>query len=300
MSDLLKSFMAGLSRPRAIEARFRNHEMSWTAITRIFAAAALLMACAPLRAEMSAEELAKLAQNPVGNLISVPFQNNTNLNFGPEKGTQNILNIQPVIPIEVSKDWNIITRTILPVISMPSLGPGDSRTNGIGDIVFTAFLSPADPGEWIWGAGPVVQVPTNSNAELGNKNWGLGPSAVVLHLKHDDPWVYGVLVNNIWSLTSDQRGGSYNNGLIQPFLNYNFEGGLYLTSSPILTVDWNAPGSQQWTVPIGGGVGKIFHFGKLPVNTQISAYYNVVKPDFGQTGRSVRRCNSCFRSNGDV
>ena len=92
------------------------------------------------------------------------------------------------------------------------------------------------------------------------------------------PWVYGVLVNNIWSLTSSQEGGAYNNGLIQPFVNYNFEGGLYLTSAPILTVDWKAESSQQWTVPIGGGVGKIFHLGKLPVNTQISAYYNVVRP----------------------
>jgi hypothetical protein len=93
--------------------------------------------------------------------------------------------------------------------------------------------------------------------------------------------VYGVLVNNVWSLTSSQQGGSYNNGLIQPFVNYNFEGGLYLTSAPILTVDWKANSGQQWTVPLGGGVGKIFHFGKLPVNTQISAYYNVARPDLG-------------------
>ena len=150
-------------------------------------------------AEMSAEELAKLAQNPVGNLISLPFQNNTNLNFGPEKGTQNVLNIQPVIPISVNSEWNIITRTIVPVISNPSLYPGDDRTNGIGDTVFTAFLSPAKPGPGglIWGAGPVVQLPTNSNSELGNKNWGLGPSAVVLHLEKGDPWVTGC-----WSRTS--------------------------------------------------------------------------------------------------
>ena len=110
------------------------------------------------------------------------------------------------------------------------MGPGIDSTNGIGDIVLTAFLSPANPGHWIWGAGPVVQMPTNSNAELGNKNWGLGPSVVVLHLDTASPWVYGVLVNNIWSLTSDKQGGSYNNGLIQPFVNYNFEGGLYLTT----------------------------------------------------------------------
>ncbi|MFO1322510.1 MAG: transporter [Burkholderiales bacterium] len=243
-------------------------------------AAAALLVAAPAAAEMSAEELAKLAQNPVGNLISVPFQNNTNLNFGPEKGTQNILNIQPVIPIEITKDWNIITRTIVPVIWMPSLGPGIDSKDGIGDTVFTAFLSPANPGHWIWGAGPVVQIPTNSSSELGNKNWGLGPSFVVLHLDHGSPWVYGVLVNNIWSLTSNKQGGSYNNGLIQPFVNYNFKDGLYLTSAPILTVDWNADSSQQWLVPIGGGVGKIFHLGKLPVNTQLSAYYNVVRPDY--------------------
>jgi hypothetical protein len=247
----------------------------------VLAGAILCAAAAPASAQekLSATELAKLAQNPVGNLISLPFQNNTNLNFGPEKGTQNILNIQPVIPIEVTPDWNVITRTILPVIWNPSLGPNDSSTTGTGDTTFTAFLSPAKPGKLIWGAGPVVQIPTNSNAELGNKNWGLGPSFVVLHLDKGDPWVYGVLVNNVWSLSSDERGGSYNNGLIQPFVNYNFEEGFYLTSSPIATVNWDAPSGQKWTVPVGGGIGKIFHLGRLPVNTQLSAYYNVERPD---------------------
>src|SRR5215471_20269687 len=121
---------------------------------------ATMLAAIKAHAEMSAEELAKLAQNPVGNLISLPFQNNTNLNFGPEKGTQNILNIQPVVPISISSDWNIITRTIVPVISMPALGPDIGSLNGVGDTVFTAFLSPANPGHLIWGAGPVVQIPT--------------------------------------------------------------------------------------------------------------------------------------------
>ncbi|MBN8498249.1 hypothetical protein [Accumulibacter sp.] len=153
-------------------------------------ALATLLAASPALAELTAEELAKLAQNPVGNLVSVPFQNNTNLNFGPEKKTQNVLNIQPVIPISVSDEWNIITRTIVPVISMPSLYPGDDRTNGVGDTVLTAFLSPAKPGHFIWGAGPVVQIPTNNHSELGNKNWGLGPSVVALHLEKGDPWCY--------------------------------------------------------------------------------------------------------------
>ncbi|MGA7980729.1 MAG: neuromedin U [Chromatiaceae bacterium] len=251
----------------------------WRSLVR--ASAIALLGSAPAMAEMSAEDLAKLAQNPVGNLISIPFQNNTNLHYGPEQGTQNILNIQPVIPVSINEDWNIITRTIVPVVWMPSLGPEIDSTSGIGDTVFTAFLSPAKPGKWIWGAGPVVQLPTNTSDELGNGNWGLGPSFVLLHIEHGDPWVYGALVNNVWSLTNDQHGGYYNNGLIQPFLNYNFKGGLYLTSAPILTVDWTADSDNRWTIPIGGGVGKIFHFGKLPVNTQLSAYYNAVTPDDG-------------------
>jgi len=241
---------------------------------------ALALAVAPVRAELSAEELAKLAQNPVGNMISVPFQNNTNLNFGPEKGTQNVLNIQPVIPVSINEDWNIITRTILPVISMPQLNATTPSLNGVGDVVFTAFLSPAKPGEWIWGLGPVIQAPTHSNSELGNANWGLGPAFVILHLAKGDPWVYGALINNIWSVSSSGQGGSYNNMTLQPFVNYNFPD-FYLTSSPIITADWKASGSQRWTVPLGGGIGKIFHLGKLPVNTQIGAYYNVAKPDYG-------------------
>ena len=155
-----------------------NHPIKFFSLTAVAVAAALLTATAA-HAEMSAEELAKLAQNPVGNLISLPFQNNTNLNYGPEKGTQNVLNIQPVIPVEVNSEWNVITRTIVPIISQPAMFPGDGRTNGIGDVVFTAFLSPAVPKGLIWGVGPVFQLPTDTNG-LGNKNWGLGGSFVVL------------------------------------------------------------------------------------------------------------------------
>ena len=240
---------------------------------------ATLLAAAPAHAEMSAEELAKLAQNPVGNLISVPFQNNTNLNVGPDKRTQNILNIQPVIPISVSDEWNIITRTIVPVISQPL--PDGERTNGIGDTVFTAFLSPAKPGQLhlgcrAGGATADQQQFGPRQPELGSRSIGRG-----LHLEKGNPWVYGVLVNNIWSLSDSGTGGSYNNGLIQPFVNYNFDGGFYITSAPIITANWKAESSQRWTVPVGGGVGKIFHLGPLPVNTQLSAYYNVVTPDNG-------------------
>ena len=248
----------------------------------VVVAAVASLAAAPLRAETDSADLAKLAQNPVGNLVSVPFQNNTNFDVGPRDGTQDILNIQPVIPIELNADWNLITRTIVPLIWQPGFYPGQGTRFGLGDIQLSGFVSPSKPGPGglIWGAGAVVQMPTDTN-QLGNKNWGLGPSAVVLRVQPGSPWVYGVLANNLWSLSDGGRGGAYNNGLVQPFLNYNFKGGAYLTSAPIITVNWKADSGQAWTVPLGGGIGKIFHLGKLPVNTQASIYYNVVHPDYG-------------------
>ena len=240
----------------------------------------VLIAAGPARPAPTPEELAKLVQNPIGNLISVPFQNNTNFDVGPKELTQNILNIQPVVPFSVSPDWNIITRTIVPVISQPPFADGQRRENGLGDIQFNAFLSPAQPHGLIWGVGAVTQLPTHSDDRLGSDRWGLGPTFVVLHLDPKSPWVYGVLVNNIWSVGGG-NGAGYSNLLVQPFVNYNLPGGTYLTSSPLITANWKANGGDRWTVPIGGGIGHIFHVGKLPVNAQISAYYNVEKPEGG-------------------
>jgi hypothetical protein len=245
------------------------------------ALAVLFLASQRARADGDVVDQAKQAQNPIADLISVPFQNNTNLNAGPEKGALNVLNMQPVVPVSVSSDWTIITRTILPVISEPPLSAAGSRTNGFGDALFSAFLSPRAGRAWIWGVGPAVQVPTHSTAVLGNNNWGLGPTFVVLHLEAGSAWVYGILVNNVWSAGSSRSSPAYNNGLIQPFVNYNLGHGTYLVSAPIITVKWSAPGSQQWTVPAGGGIGQIVHWGRLPVNMQLSGYYNVARPTEG-------------------
>jgi len=244
---------------------------------------AISTAAAPAHAELTAEELAKLAQNPIANLISVPFQNNTNFNYGPEAGTQNVLNVQPVIPFSINADWDLVTRTIVPLIWQPELVPNQAMEFGLGDIQLSGFLGPSQPGPGglLWGAGAIVQIPTNSDERLGNKNWGLGPTAVVLKLEQGNPWVYGALVNNVWSLTSDERGGAYNNFLLQPFVNYNLPGGTYIASSPIVTANWRAESGQKWIVPLGLGVGHIFHLGKLPLNAQIAGYYNIVSPDDG-------------------
>ena len=151
-----------------------------------------------------------MAQNPLANLISVPLQNNTNFGVGPQDGTQNILNIQPVIPVSLNSDWNLITRTIVPVITQPGFLPDQGSTTGLGDIQFSGFLSPSGAAGLIWGVGAIVQAPTHTNERLGNDRWGLGPTMVALHLSPGDPWVYGALVNNVWSVGSGDNP-SYNN-----------------------------------------------------------------------------------------
>jgi len=228
--------------------------------------------------EQSDEDLAKATQNPLASMISLPFQNNTNFGIGPGDDTQNILNIQPVWPFSVSENWNFITRTIIPVISQPGVSPGEGRTNGLGDITATGWLSPKSSGKWIWGVGGALVIPTATDDVLGSNKWSLGPSVVVLTMP--GKWVVGSLVSNVWSFAGS--GDQDVNFLTwQYFINYNLDNGWYLTSAPIITANWEADSDNTWTVPFGGGVGKIFRVGKQSFNAQVSAYYNVETPEFG-------------------
>jgi hypothetical protein len=227
----------------------------------------------------SKEALAKLAQNPVANLISIPFQNNFNFGIGPYNAMQYVLNFQPVIPISLNADWNLITRTILPTIDMPSPAPGVRSAFGLGDLNPTAFLSPAKPGKLIWGVGPTMTLPTATDPMLGSGKWSAGPAVVALTIQGH--WVLGALANNQWSFAG-WGSQNVNQMLIQPFINYNLPHGWYVTTSPIITANWEANSDNRWTVPLGAGLGKIVKLGKLPVNLQLSAYYNVVTPkEFG-------------------
>jgi hypothetical protein len=226
----------------------------------------------------SQESLAKAAQNPVAKLISVPFQNNFNFGVGPNNTVQYNLNIQPVIPISLSEEWNLITRTIMPIINQPSPAPGVRSAFGLGDINPTFFLSPAKSGEFIWGVGPTFTFPTATDPMLGSGKWSAGPAVVGL-VMHGH-WVVGALANQQWSYAgwSDRAVSAF---LVQPFVNYNLPHGWYLVSAPILTANWKADSDNQWIVPVGGGIGKIQRFGKLPLNIQLQAFYNAVTPDYG-------------------
>ena len=227
--------------------------------------------------DVDQEDLAKAAQNPVGDLISLPFQNNMNFDVGPADRTQNVLNIQPVWPIGLNQGWNFITRTILPVISQPA--PGTDRTSGLGDINFTGFVSPKDPGKVIWGVGPSIVFPSASDDVLGSDKWSAGPAIVALTMPGQ--WVVGGLVSNVWSFAGEDERADVNSFLLQYFVNYNFPTGWYLTSAPIVTANWKAESDERWTVPFGGGIGKVFQIGRQPINMQTQVFYNVETPTGG-------------------
>ena len=241
---------------------------------------AVLLCSSALQAqEDSATALAKKTQNPVADLISVPFQNNFNFGVGPDEDVQYILNIQPVYPMHLSEEWNLIHRPIIPLINQPSLAPALDGQFGIGDLQYQTFFSPAKPGKLIWGAGPVLQFPTASGDVLGSGKWSVGPGLVALTAQ--GPWVAGALINNIWSFAGEGDRADVNQMTLQPFVNYNLTHGWALGTSPIITTDWKAGSGNRWTVPVGGGVQKIWHLGRLPVNTQLQAYWNAEHPESG-------------------
>ncbi|MBW2583411.1 MAG: neuromedin U [Deltaproteobacteria bacterium] len=222
------------------------------------------------------EELAKQSQNPVGNIISVPFENNTSFGVGPKDAVVNTLNLKPVYPVNIGR-VNLINRFILPVIYQEERIAGEGSEFGLGDFSYQAFFSPAEPSGIIWGAGPAFVFPTNTNDRLGVDKWSVGPSVVVL--AKPGPWLIGGLVQNIWSYAGDDDAPDVNFFSFQYFINYNFESGWYISSTPTITANWEADSDDRWTVPFGGGIGKLVRFGKLPVDIKAQAFWYAEKPD---------------------
>jgi hypothetical protein len=230
-------------------------------------------------AAANADELRKEAQNPVASLISVPVQNNNNMGINPGYRTQDVLNIQPVIPMKVGDNWNMIIRWITPIIYQPLPAPSPSPqlgVSGLGDMQPTFLFSPRKTHKVIWGAGPIIQMPTATSQYLGQGKLALGPNIVALMMPSH--FVLGVLVNNIWSVAGSGGRPDINQMLLQYFVNYNLKKGWYLSTQPIITANWNtfAPSGSVWTVPFGGGVGRIMKLGFQPVNISIQAYGSAV------------------------
>jgi hypothetical protein len=222
--------------------------------------------------ESATEALQKAVQNPVASLISVPLQNNANFSYGPYNRTQDVLNIEPVIPIKLSDNWNLIARIIQPLVWQPYPNQNTGGEYGLGDMNPTFFLSPGKPGKLIWGVGPALVIPTATSTILGQGKLSLGPSVVLL--AQPPHWTLGVLINNVWSVAGSGGRPPVNQMLLQYFINYNLKKGWYLQMAPIITANWRASSGNVWTVPVGGGVGRIMKLGFQPVNWQAEFYGN--------------------------
>lgn len=249
------------------------------AAVAFLATASTLMAqeTAPAPAD-DAAELAKKLNNPISALISLPMQSNFDWGAGPTgDGFQYKLNIQPVIPISLNEDWNVISRTILPFVYQEDV-IGTTDQTGLGDLTQSLFVSPVKPtsGGWIWGAGPVFLLPTATDDLLGTEKWGAGPTAVVL--KQENGWTYGALVNHLWSFAGDDSRHEVNATFLQPFLSYTTKMQTTFTVNAESTYDWE---NEQWTVPVNLMVSQLMKIGGAPVQFQLGGRYYAETPTDG-------------------
>ena len=249
--------------------------------------AVLLCACVPALAEEASDDsLAMQLSNPVAALISVPLQFNYDQDIGPvDEGDRWLLNVQPVIPFSLNDDWNLISRTILPVVNQSDIFPGAGSQSGTGDVVQSIFFSPKAPtaSGWIWGAGPVLLLPTGSNDLLTTDKWGAGPTAVVL--KQTNGWTRGMLVNHIWSFAGEESRADVNATFMQPFLTYTTPTRWTFALNTESTYDWE---NEQWSVPVNVSASNLLRFGSQLVSIGGGLRYWLDSPDSGAEGVGFR------------
>jgi hypothetical protein len=208
-------------------------------------------------------------------MISLPMKNKFNFGVGEEDAFGYELELQPVLPVSLG-NWNLISRFIVPVTYQEAPREDVGDVFGLRDTTYQAFFSPAEPGEITWGIGPTMIIPTHTDSRLGNDNWAIGPAALALTKR--GPWVNGVLAQHFWDFAGDDEAADVNLSTFQYFINYNTPD-YYLNSSPTMSYNWNASSGEAWTVPIGGGIGKVLRFGDTPVDMRLSAYWNVEAPE---------------------
>jgi hypothetical protein len=244
------------------------------------------------------KDLEKAIQNPIAAMISLPFQNNTDFGLEPGNKAKNVLNVQPVVPVGLGSKVNLIVRTIIPIVSMPKevYGEDGGRLNGLGDIALSLFLTPAKPGKLIWGVGPAMTFPTATDPKLGAQKWAAGPS--IIALIQPKGWTFGALAQNTWSYAGDPDRGDVNFFYSQVFITRNLPKGWYVNTAPIITANWEAASGQQWLVPLGAGVGKLFRIGKQPFNAQAGYYNFIIAPDNGPDWELRLQLNLLFPKKG--
>jgi hypothetical protein len=238
------------------------------------------MLATPALAQEEVDHTAELAQqlsNPVANLISVPFEYNLDFGIGPANAQRSLLNIQPVIPIALNKEFNLITRTIFPLIYAEAPAAGRSDASGLGDIVQSFFVSPTDlVGGWIVGAGPVLLYPSATENTLGNGKWGAGPTVVLL--KQQNGWTYGLLANHIWSYAGESNRNDIDASFLQPFVAYQTSTFTTFGANSESTYDWKG---NQWLVPVNVSVSQMLKIGGMPISLRLGGRVYAEKPAGG-------------------
>ena len=254
--------------------------------TRILVAVALVASAPTARSETGAADLAQELTNPIADLVTVPIQMNLDNGIGPaDDGSKLTTNVQPVIPVGISENWNLVTRTIVPVTYQNDIFPGAGSQFGLGDINLSLFFSPKQPtaGGLTWGVGPVLLLPTATDSLIGARKWGAGPAAVGLVLK--GPWTVGMLANHVWSFAGDDDRDDISNSFMQPFVAYTWPSAWTASLQSETTYNWQ---SEKWSVPINLALSKLVKFGKLPVSLQGGMGYWAESPDNGPGGFRFR------------
>ena len=228
-------------------------------------------------AQTAPEELRQIARNPFANEIKLPFEEDFTFSQGPYDRSSNSLAIQPVIPLSITEDWLLVARVVATAIAyQPNPLAKSSGTTGLGDITTSFFLTPVNTGKLIWGVGPAVLMPTASSNPLGAGKWGVGPTGALLA---EPEWgSVGVLLQNIWSVAGGSNRSPVNQLQFEPMFSYNLPRGWYLTTSPTIVADWTQPTRERWLVPVGGGAGRSFNIGKQAVDSNLTLYWNSVRP----------------------
>ena len=227
----------------------------------------------------SQESIAKLKQNPVSGLRQVIADVNVSPNAGGSGLTEGAYSLQVVWPFPLTKDLRLVSYTILPTFQLPN-EQGTGTEYGLGDTLINVFVAPRKPSPLVWGLGPSIMLPTRTDADLGSNRLGLGPSGLVYYAR--GAWSAGAVVQNVWSL-----GGTGINEVnefgLQYIFNYNLPQNWYLFSNATITADWTAASGDIWTVPVGGGAGKVFNIGKQPVSLTVQGFWNAYTPRGGAT-----------------
>ena len=218
------------------------------------------------------------AGNPVTSVINLPVQDNIRFGLGEYDRTMHVIKIQPVrFSLQASDVHKVRTRTIIPLIYAPDITQPTGGTFGLGDIVITGFFSPERLGKYIWGVGPVISFPTATDKVLGTGKWSAGPSFVIGAQRQR--WLAGIIAFNVWSFAGDSDRADVNRMQADIVFRYHLGNRWILVSSPTIVADWNAKQDNQWLVPIGGGIGRIWLAGGKGIGAEIQAFYNIVQPE---------------------